>query len=332
MRGHASSLGNGQLVERAAARRRGRAWAGARGRRARSPSPRCRGRPDATRPSTRIRRRPRNRRRTRCGAASRGTGLRGLAVPAAVETDLGEEERPVARDVLQARQVRLQARARLQVHVEADEVEEGKLQVLGRRIVHVRDEASRIDVLHGLVERFQESLHAVPAMPAHDGGRDLVADGVAKERGVTGAHARARSHAIEDGEGPPGVVQKGDVLFPRHAHQHGEAVGLGGVEQIGRGHGVGANCVEAVGRHQGEVPGQAFPRWVFPAARVGAKRTIRHAAHPELGVAQSQELSCHSGSRCHDIPRRGRRWIQGAWVVVGARCSRFRSPHVELTA
>src|SRR5256886_2530036 len=58
--------------------------------------------------------------------------LTALAVAQGVEAQLTHEERPVPGDVLQARQVGLEAVLRLEIHVEADEVEERQPQVFGR--------------------------------------------------------------------------------------------------------------------------------------------------------------------------------------------------------
>ena len=68
--------------------------------------------------------------------------LRDRAVAPAVEADLGDEQRPIAGEVLQAREIGVELITRLEVDVEADEVEERQPQVLGRGVVDVRDEPS----------------------------------------------------------------------------------------------------------------------------------------------------------------------------------------------
>ena len=97
--------------------------------RGRSPSRRSRSRRGATRRSRRRRTRPRSRPRTPCGPASRSDArLRVLAVAAAVEPDLGHQQRAVAGEVLQPRRGRPRGRSRcLEEDVEADEVEERQL-------------------------------------------------------------------------------------------------------------------------------------------------------------------------------------------------------------
>ena len=61
-------------------------------------------------------------------------------MPAAVEPDLGHDERPVLGHVLQAREIGLEPIRLLEEDVEADEIEERQLQVLGRGVVDVRDQ------------------------------------------------------------------------------------------------------------------------------------------------------------------------------------------------
>src|SRR2546422_3333306 len=73
-----------------------------------------------------------------------------LAVAQGVQAQLAHEERPVPSDVLQARQVRLEAVLRLEVDVEADEVEERQPEVLGRGIVEDR-KSTRLNSSHGYI-------------------------------------------------------------------------------------------------------------------------------------------------------------------------------------
>src|SRR5204863_8832777 len=63
-----------------------------------------------------------------------------LAVAAAVEPRLGDDQRPVAGDVLEAGGVGLELGAGLEEDVETDEIHEVELKVLGAWIVHVGDE------------------------------------------------------------------------------------------------------------------------------------------------------------------------------------------------
>src|SRR5438093_633882 len=83
------------------------------------------------------------------------------------------DQRPVAGHVLQAGEVGAEPLLRFEVDVEADQVQEGEVEVLGRGIVDVGDEGAGILRLDDLVQPAQIPLDPAAAQPAHDGGRDL---------------------------------------------------------------------------------------------------------------------------------------------------------------
>ena len=116
--------------------------------------------------------------------------LGAFGVAQRVEADLGDEQRAVARDVLEPGQVRLELRARLEVDVEADEVEERQLEVLGGRVVDVGDERVRVLVLGRVVEALRGSARSA-------GGR-------ASARSRPGSRCRSRSRGPRDGRRSPG--------------------------------------------------------------------------------------------------------------------------------
>src|SRR2546421_6038052 len=61
------------------------------------------------------------------------------ALAAAVQSNLGQNQRSVARQVVQPRQVGGEGLLRLQVDVETNEIDERELQILGGGIVDVGD-------------------------------------------------------------------------------------------------------------------------------------------------------------------------------------------------
>jgi hypothetical protein len=75
------------------------------------------------------------------------------------------------------------------------------------------------------------------------------------------------------------------VLFPRQAYHDVEAMPARGVQEPARRHGVGANRVQAVGRHSGEVPLDGARFGVVISVRTGAKRSVGDAADVELILA-----------------------------------------------
>ena len=226
-----------------------------------------------------------------------------VAVAAAVQADLGHQQRLLAGQVLQPVEVGLQRLAAFQIDVEADDVDERQLQVLGRREVDVGDQRTRVLGLDRAHQPRQEGLDLLPAVPAHDGRRDLVAHGVTQHGGVPGAGAHTGAHALLDVVGAATVVEECDVLFPRQAHHHAQTVARGGVEQPGRRHGIAAHRVDAVLLHGREV---GFERGVFRVVvaqhrGIGTRTegAVGHAAQVELGVACEEELAAHAHRHGH---------------------------------
>jgi hypothetical protein len=168
------------------------------------------------------------------------------AVPLRVEAHLAQQQRPVAGQVLEPRQIRVETLARLEVDVEAHEVQEWQVEVFGRGIVDVSDEAARILSLGGVVEALEKAFHGAPAMPANHRGGDLAADGIAQNGGMSCAGGHTRAHAVLDCAGQPDVVEEGDVLLPGDANHHPQAVPVRRMQQPPRWHGVRADGVETL--------------------------------------------------------------------------------------
>jgi hypothetical protein len=66
-------------------------------------------------------------------------GLLLLAISAAIQPYFGHQQRTLARDVLEPRKVSFQALLRFKVYVETGKIEKGKIQVLCRRVVYIRN-------------------------------------------------------------------------------------------------------------------------------------------------------------------------------------------------
>ena len=223
-------------------------------------------------------------------------GLGPLSVAEAVEAELAQHERAGAREVVQTGEVGLEAIARLEIDVEAHEVEERQPQVLGGRVVHVRDEAVGILRLHDSCETLEVALDPPRPEPAHDLRRDLVAERVAEEGGMAGTGAYLGAHDLRDvGRALP-IDQEADVLLGRETDHDAQAVLRGEVEQRARRQRVGdAYRVDPVGRHLCEVGVDRVQVAVFPVVLVGPEGAVRDAADIEGRVAYDEELAAHLG-------------------------------------
>ena len=123
-------------------------------------------------------------------------GLSLFGMPVAVQPDLGHEERTLPGDVLQPGEVSLQLRLRLEIDVEANQVDERQLQVFGRGVIDVRHEAGGVLVLCGPVQPLDPTLYTASSVPANDRGRDLIANRVAKDGRMTGARAHSGAYPL----------------------------------------------------------------------------------------------------------------------------------------
>jgi hypothetical protein len=73
---------------------------------------------------------------------------------------------------------------------------------------------------------------------------------------------------------------------------------LGGVKEPARRDGVGAECVAAVGGHEGEIPSHDLRSGEIAAVGRGFERAIRCAPHIERTISNMEELSAHAGGQC----------------------------------
>src|SRR5262249_5801604 len=122
------------------------------------------------------------RRERRTDLPAERLGLLVFTVSEAVEPQFAHQQRPIARHVLQAAQVRVEPLLRFQIDVERDDVEKREIEVLGRRIVDVRDQAVRVRRLDNAVEVLEISLDLLSSQPTDHRRRDLVAKGITKKR------------------------------------------------------------------------------------------------------------------------------------------------------
>ena len=258
-------------------------------------------------------------------------GLAPLAVAEAVEPQLAHDERPIAGDVLQAGEVRVESLLRLEVDVEAHEVEERQLEVFRRGIVHVGDEPARVLVLDHPIQAREVPLNPAATQPARDRRRDLVTQRVAQQGGMTRAALNLRANQRLDVRGAAAVDEISHVLLGREPDHDVQAVPRRNVEQRPGRHRVGnAHGVDAVRRHLGKVPLDLRDVVVFVALRIRLERAVGHAADGKLLVAEEEELAAHAragspgGHAVH--PGRGQCARGGGSDVAAARAEWAAQP------
>ncbi len=201
-----------------------------------------------------------------------------LSVATTVESDLPHEHRTVTRHVLQTRQVGLKAFLRLEVHIEAHQVQERQLQVLRGGIVHVRDQPFGVLILGHLVQAFKVLFHTAVPIPTDDRGRNLIANRIAQDGRVASAGSHAGTEACFDTTGALLVIEKRHMLFPRQPHHHPQPVTLCRIKQPARWYRIGADGIQAVFRHLGKVTLYYVEVVVLVAIRIRTKGSNRPPA------------------------------------------------------
>src|SRR5262245_22012571 len=162
-------------------------------------------------------------------------------------------------------------------------------------------------------------------MPARDGCRDLITDGVSKNRRMTGACADCLADARTNIAGPLLVVQKCNVLFPREANHYVQVAFKCTIQKPDRRNGVSANSIDATTSHQPKVPLDLPAVMKFHAALIRTERAVGHTTNPKLVVAGIKKLSADARTV---VPRGSRRLVRDSLETIGG----IRSQHSATSA
>ena len=230
--------------------------------------------------------------------------LGGFAVTETVQAHLRHDQRPVTGDVVQAGEIGIEAFVRFEIDVEAGKIQERKLQIFGGRIIDVGHEAVGVCGFRSIVKAFEEAFQFAAAMPAHNGSRNLVAYGVAKNRRMAGAGADFRAHHLFDRARALAIIEKSHRAFDRQPGHDPQPMLLRRVQQPARRRRVGANRVHAVGRHPSKVALHHLRLWEFLTPLIWAKGAVSDPADIQLLPADENEFALHTGT----IVRRNSRW------------------------
>ena len=246
------------------------------------------------------------------GVHGRDTRLLVQALAETVRARFGQQQRLRSRHVLQSGKIGAKLRLSMEIEVETTDVVAVQVQVLGWRIVHIGQEAIRHSLLAHVVEISEELLDAALAVPAHDIGRDLVADGEEQRGRMCRQSFNRGGHLLPDLAHESRIAQEGDVLRPGHTHDHAQPVARGGVEQCSRWHGIDPHRVDARFDHEPEVFVDARGRGELPPLGVGCEGAVGHTLDEEPASVSLEELAGDPGSDAdHGVDAmRHRQWLQ----------------------
>ncbi len=228
-----------------------------------------------------------------------GPGLDVFAVAQAVKPELAHHERAVAGEVLQPGEIGVEALLRLEIDVEAQQIQERQPEVFRGGVIHVGDQPVRVSLLHHAIQPLEIALHLPTAQPACHRSRDLIAERVTQECRMASAGAHLRANQIGDVGGVAATVdQEPDVLLGAEPDHHVQPASGRQVEQRPRRHRVrNPDRVDPGGGHQGEVALDHPEVVILTTLGVRREGAIRDAADAQLGVADEEELAAYARPR-----------------------------------
>ena len=201
-------------------------------------------------------------------------------ISTAVKPNFRHHEWLVTRQVLKASKIRLESLPRLQINVEAREVHERQIEVLGGRIVYVRHERPGFLTLCNAVEAPEPLFDPAPAVPAHNLCGNLVAYKVGNYGRVSSAAPYSVSYRTLDSPSSPVVIKESDVLLPWNPNENVQPKRRREVEQPPRRDRICTDSIDVRFHHAAEVRLNNFRRWEHRAVRL----------RPECPIGDSPEI------------------------------------------
>ena len=256
-------------------------------------------------------------------------GLLLLRMADGVHAKFAEDERLVAREILQAAEVADEVLLAMEIDVVAVEIDLARQEIFGRRKIRVGGEGEGIVLLDDAHEGIEEFLHAPRAVPADEVGRDFVVDEEAEHGGMAGVGQRRPwrrccgwSRRPRGRRGRGRACATGMVTMTRRRYFLRE------VEEPARRRVVDAQDVDAEIAHEAEIDRDLFRRGEIQAAfGRGAERAVGHALEIELVFALKEKLRPHleAGKIGRGNRRRGNYIMHGAEFPRGGHLRQVRN-------
>src|SRR5499433_3644576 len=157
------------------------------------------------------------------------------------------------------------------------------MKVLGRGIIDVGHKSIRIFCLHGPIQALEIAFNSTATQPPNHRCRDLIAKGIAKQSGMTGADTCLTPNQFFDIRGVFPIDEIACVLFGREPHHDPKAVPLSNIEKIPWWRGMGnTDGIQSVGGHQRKVPLYNFSLMVLLAVWTRPESSIGDATNPQF--------------------------------------------------
>ena len=201
--------------------------------------------------------------------------------------------------MLEAGQIGTQLRLAMQIHVERDDIQKRQLEVFGRRVVDIGAQTVGRRILRHLVQLPQKPLHPHTAKPPCHGGRHFVPESEEQHGGVAAQTADGGLHLPPDTTAQSTVIEKRQMLRPRHAHHQTEPVAGRFIDQRRWRQGVEPHRVEPELRDGPEIARDLLRRRKLPVLRVRSEGPVTHPLDEPGVPIETKELAA-----CRRRPRR----------------------------
>ena len=111
--------------------------------------------------------------------------LKRVSLADGIDTDLGKNQRPIAGQVVQVRQVATEVFFPMKINIEGQKVGKIGFEVFRGRKISIAYQRFRIDALDTIHQFTKKSANFVAAVPADDFRWNFVADQISKHGGMT---------------------------------------------------------------------------------------------------------------------------------------------------
>ena len=247
-------------------------------------------------------------------------GLLLLRVTDGVHAEFGEDERFVARQVLQAREIADEVALAMEINIVAVEIDLARQQVFGRRKIRVGRERARVVLLDDADEPVEEFLHARRAVPAHEVGRNFIVDEKAEHGRVTGVGDGGLGHVALDRPHGLTIVEEEDALVPRNGDHDADALGQCQIEEPPRGGVIDADDIDAEFAHEAQIERGFFRcRQLRAVWRGGTERSVGHALQVKFLVTFEKKLRARDKARKFSHGWRRGEIMHGAKLLPSGR-------------
>ena len=236
-----------------------------------------------------------------------------LVVSQTVQTQFAHQQGTIHSQVMKPGQIGIELGLRFEIDIEAKQVQERQLEVLGGRIIGIGHQALGVLLLGRPVKTLDKTLHLAMPVPADQRGRDFIGHAVAEHRGMAGTagdfladHGFHRLCAFS-------IIQKRRGAFARQTHHHPQPITSRRIQQPARRNRIGSHRVHTVGRHLDKIALDCSRIRKFVAVGIRAEGAVGHPPDVKFFVADENEFASDMRPRVRSYTYAMNRFLRINW-------------------